>query len=161
MIRLLTDPIFLDRIPDPDPFEKLDLISHSNPRPFSGSPIRSDPTYRSIWLLRDQKSLTKKVFPFFLLNLFDKKRVTFKSTKSIGSKIGIGIGLKLELQIKSNLIIQNPKRIGSVALQRIAIPIIPGKCEIKMRSRSDPQNNVIFRIAPIHDPIRQKPGYDI
>jgi hypothetical protein len=30
--------------------------------------------------------------------------------------------------------------------------------EIGMRSRSDPQNNVIFGIAPIHDPIRQKPG---
>jgi hypothetical protein len=29
-----------------------------------------------------------------------------------------------------------------------------------MRSRSDPQNNLIFRIAPpIHGPIRQKPGY--
>jgi hypothetical protein len=28
-----------------------------------------------------------------------------------------------------------------------------------MQSRSDPQNNVIFRIAPIHDPIRQKPVY--
>jgi hypothetical protein len=53
--RLLTDPIFLDRIPDPDPFEKLDLIPHSDPPEFSGSPIRSHPTYRSIWLLRDQK----------------------------------------------------------------------------------------------------------
>jgi hypothetical protein len=46
-----------------------------------------------------------------------------------------------------------------VALQRIAIPIIPGKFEIGMRSRSDPQNNVIFRIAPIPDPIRQKPAF--
>jgi hypothetical protein len=66
---------------------------------------------------------------------------------------------KPELQIiivKPNLIIKNPKRIGSVALKRIAIPIIPGKFEIGMRSRSDPQNNVIVRIAPIHDPIRQK-----
>jgi hypothetical protein len=71
------------------------------------------------------------------------------------------IGQKLELQIiiiKSNLIIKDPKRIGSVALQRIAIPIIPGKFEIRMRSRSNPQNNGIFRIAPIHDPIRQKPA---
>jgi hypothetical protein len=42
MGRLLTDPIFLDRIPDPDPFEKLDLIPHSVPLAFSGSPIRSD-----------------------------------------------------------------------------------------------------------------------
>jgi hypothetical protein len=68
---------------------------------------------------------------------------------------------KLELQIiiiKPNLIIQDPKNIGSVALQRIANPIIPGKFEIGMRSRSGPQNNVIFRIAPIHDPIRQKPA---
>jgi hypothetical protein len=48
-----------------------------------------------------------------------------------------------------------------VALQRIAILIIPCKFEIGMRSRSDPQTNVIFRIAPIHDPIRQKPGYSI
>jgi hypothetical protein len=45
-----------------------------------------------------------------------------------------------------------------MALQRIAIPIIPGKFEIGKRSRFDVQNNVIFRIAPIHDPIRQKPG---
>jgi hypothetical protein len=52
-------------------------------------------------------------------------------------------------------------KIGSVALQRIAIPIIPGKFEIGMQSRSDPQNNVIFRIASIHDPIRQKPEWDI
>jgi hypothetical protein len=59
--------------------------------------------------------------------------------------------------IKHNLIIQDPKKSGSVALQRIAIPITPGKFEIGMRSRSDPQNNWIFRIAPIHDPIRQKP----
>jgi hypothetical protein len=68
---------------------------------------------------------------------------------------------KLELQIiivKPNLIIKDPKRIGSVTLQRIAIPIIPGKFEIGMRSRSDPQNNVMFRIAPMHDQIRQKPG---
>jgi hypothetical protein len=68
---------------------------------------------------------------------------------------------KPELQIiivKPNLIIKNPKKIGSVALQRIAIPIIPGKFEIRMRSRSDPPNNVILRIAPIHDPIRQKPA---
>jgi hypothetical protein len=28
-----------------------------------------------------------------------------------------------------------------------------------MRSRSDPLNNVIFRIAPIHDPICHKPEY--
>jgi hypothetical protein len=41
----LTNPIFLDRIPDPDPFEKLDLILHSDPLVFSGLPIRSDPTY--------------------------------------------------------------------------------------------------------------------
>jgi hypothetical protein len=71
------------------------------------------------------------------------------------------IGKKLKLQIiivKPNLIIKDPKRIGSVALQRIGIPIIPGKFEIGMRSKSDPQNNVIFRIAPIHNPIRQKPG---
>jgi hypothetical protein len=40
--RLLTDPIFLDRIPDPDPFEKLDLILHSDPLAFSGLAIRSD-----------------------------------------------------------------------------------------------------------------------
>jgi hypothetical protein len=53
----LTDPIFLDRVPDPDPdpFEKLDLIPHSDPLAFSGSPIRSDPTDRSIWLLKDQQ----------------------------------------------------------------------------------------------------------
>jgi hypothetical protein len=31
---LLTDPIFLDRIPDPDPFEKLDQIPHSDPHAF-------------------------------------------------------------------------------------------------------------------------------
>jgi hypothetical protein len=67
---------------------------------------------------------------------------------------------KLELHI---IIIKpaqfdNTKRIGSVVLQRTAIPIIPGKFEIGKQSRSDPQNNVIFRIAPIHDPIRQKPG---
>jgi hypothetical protein len=79
--RLLTDPIFLDRIPDPDPFKKLDLIPHSDPLPFSGSLIRSDPTYRSIWLLRDQR------FVFCLVNLFDRKRLTFKGNKSIGSKI--------------------------------------------------------------------------
>jgi hypothetical protein len=36
-------------------------------------------------------------------------------------------------------------------------PTIPGKFEVGMRSRSDLQNNVIFRIAPNHDPIRQKP----
>jgi hypothetical protein len=74
------------------------------------------------------------------------------------------IGQKLELQIiiiKPNLIIQDSKRIGSVALQRITIPIIPGQFEIGMRSRSDPQNNGIFRIAPIHDPIRRKPGFYI
>jgi hypothetical protein len=74
------------------------------------------------------------------------------------------IGQKLELQIiiiKPNLIIQDPKRIGSVALQRVAIPIIPSKFEIGIRSRSDPQNNVIFRIAPIHDPIRQKPEKEL
>jgi hypothetical protein len=53
--RLLTDPIFLDRFPDPDPFEKLDLIPPSDPLAFSGSPIRSDLAYRSIWLLKDQK----------------------------------------------------------------------------------------------------------
>jgi hypothetical protein len=35
--RLLTNPIFLARILDPD------LIPHSNPLAFSGSPIRSDP----------------------------------------------------------------------------------------------------------------------
>jgi hypothetical protein len=71
------------------------------------------------------------------------------------------IGQKLELQIiiiKPNLIIPDPKRIGSVALQRIATPSNPGKFEIGMRSRSDPQNILIFRIAPIHDPIRQKPA---
>jgi hypothetical protein len=73
------------------------------------------------------------------------------------------IGQKLELQIifvKPNLIIKDPKKIWLVALQRIAIPIIPiipGKFEIGMQSRSDPQNNVISRMAPIHDPIRQKP----
>jgi hypothetical protein len=69
---------------------------------------------------------------------------------------------KLELQIiivKPNLIIKGPKRIRSVTLQRIAIPIIPGKFEIGMRSRSDLQNNLIVRIAPIHDPIRQKPSH--
>jgi hypothetical protein len=68
---------------------------------------------------------------------------------------------KLELQIiivKPNLIIKNPQRIGSVALQRIAILTIPGKFEIGMRSRSNRQNNVIFRFAPIHNPIRQKPA---
>jgi uncharacterized membrane-anchored protein len=47
-------------------------------------------------------------------------------------------GQKLELQIKPNLIIQDPKRIGSVALQRIANSIIPGKFEIGMGSRYDP-----------------------
>jgi hypothetical protein len=83
-----------------------------------------------------------------------EKSVTFK-----GNKMN-WIRQKLELQIiiiKPNLIIQDPKRIGLVALQRIANPIILGKFEIGMRSRSDSQNNVIFRNAPIHDPIRQKP----
>jgi hypothetical protein len=56
--RLMTDPIFLDRIPDPDPFEKLDLIPHSDPLAFSGSAIRSDPTYRSIWVLRDHQCVS-------------------------------------------------------------------------------------------------------
>jgi hypothetical protein len=66
------------------------------------------------------------------------------------------IGQKLELQI----IMAKPKfhetgsKKGSVsvALQRIGNPIFRGKFEIGMRPRSDPQNNVIFRIAPIHDP---------
>jgi hypothetical protein len=42
--RLLTDPIFLDRIPDPDPFEKLDLIPYSDPLAFFwiADPIRFD-----------------------------------------------------------------------------------------------------------------------
>jgi hypothetical protein len=40
--KLLTDPIFLDRIPDPGPFEKLYLIQHSDQLAFSGLPIRSD-----------------------------------------------------------------------------------------------------------------------
>jgi hypothetical protein len=40
--RLLTDRIFLDSIPDPDPFENLDLIKHSDPLAFSGLPIRSN-----------------------------------------------------------------------------------------------------------------------
>jgi hypothetical protein len=53
--RLLTDPIFLDSIPDPDPFENLDLITQSDPLAFSGLPIRSNPTFRSIWLLMDQQ----------------------------------------------------------------------------------------------------------
>jgi hypothetical protein len=78
----------------------------------------------------------------------------------LGVKNRNWIGQKLELQIiiiKTNFIKQDPKRIGSVALQRIAIPIIPGKFEIGMRSRSDPLNNIIFRIAPIHDTILQKP----
>jgi hypothetical protein len=48
--RLLTDPIFFDCIPDPDPFEKWHLIPHSDPLAFSGLPIRSDPTYRYIWV---------------------------------------------------------------------------------------------------------------
>jgi hypothetical protein len=50
------------------------------------------------------------------------------------------------------------KRIGSKLGLRIVIPINPGKFEIGMRSRSDPQNIVMFRIAAIHDPIRQKPA---
>jgi hypothetical protein len=45
-----------------------------------------------------------------------------------------------------------------VTLQRISIPIIPDKFEIEMQSRSNPQNNMIFWIAPIQDPIRQKPA---
>jgi hypothetical protein len=48
--------------------------------------------------------------------------------------------------------------IGSQLGPRIVIPINPGKFEIGMRSRSDPQNIVIFLIAAIHDPIRQKPA---
>jgi hypothetical protein len=44
--RLLTDPIFFDRIPDPDPFPKLDRIPYLDPRGHSGLTIRSDPTYR-------------------------------------------------------------------------------------------------------------------
>jgi hypothetical protein len=40
----------------------------------------------------------------------------------------------------------------------IAIPIVQGKFEIGMQSRSNPQNNVIFWITPIHDPILQKPA---
>jgi hypothetical protein len=50
-------------------------------------------------------------------------------------------------------------RIESKLGPRIVIPINPGKFEIGMRSRSDPQNMVIFRIAAIHDPIRQKPAF--
>jgi hypothetical protein len=80
--RLLTVTIFLDRINDLDPFEKLDLILHSGTLAFSGSPIRSDPTYRSIWLYRGQKCLF-----FLLVNLFDRKRVTFKgNTQTLGVK---------------------------------------------------------------------------
>jgi hypothetical protein len=62
--RLLTDPIFLDLIPDPDPFEKLDLIPHSDPLTFSGSPIRSDPIQPT-----DPFGFlgTKNVFPFELV----------------------------------------------------------------------------------------------
>jgi hypothetical protein len=44
------------------------------------------------------------------------------------------IGQKLELQIfilKPNLIIKDPKRIGLVALQRIAILIISGKFKLE------------------------------
>jgi hypothetical protein len=48
------------------------------------------------------------------------------------------------------------KRIGSKLGPRIVILINPGKFEIGMRFRSDPQNMVLFRIAAIHDSIRQK-----
>jgi hypothetical protein len=51
--RLLTNLIFLDSIPDP--FENFDLITQFDPLAFSGLPIRSDPTFRSIWLLMDQQ----------------------------------------------------------------------------------------------------------
>jgi hypothetical protein len=84
-----------------------------------------------------------------------------RSNFSKGSGSGMRfkkIGSVRSLIIKPNLIIQDPKKIKLLALQRIATPIIPGKFEIGMRSRFDPQNNVIFRIAPIHDPIRQLPG---
>jgi hypothetical protein len=37
--RLLTDSTYLDCIPDKDPFEKLDLIPHSDLLVFSGSLI--------------------------------------------------------------------------------------------------------------------------
>jgi hypothetical protein len=46
---LLTDPIFLDRIPDPDPFPKSYRIPHSDPLVLSGSAIRSDlPIYKAV-----------------------------------------------------------------------------------------------------------------
>jgi hypothetical protein len=61
---LWTDPIFLDRIPDPDPFEKLDLILHYDPLAFSRLPIRSDPFYFKG---------NKDVFPFGLVNLIYRK----------------------------------------------------------------------------------------
>jgi hypothetical protein len=53
------------------------------------------------------------------------------------------------------------KWIGSKLGPQIVIPINPGKFEIGMQSRSDPQNMVRFRIAPIHNPILKKPAnYD-
>jgi hypothetical protein len=80
-IKLLTSLIFLDCIPDPDPFEKLDLILHFDPLPFSGLPIRSDLPIHFAF------KGPKMFFLFALVNLFDRKRVTFKGNKSIGSKI--------------------------------------------------------------------------
>jgi hypothetical protein len=56
--------------------------------------------------------------------------------------------------LKPNSIRWDPKRIGSLALLRIALPIIPGKFKIGMLSRSNLQNNVPFRI---YDPILQNP----
>jgi hypothetical protein len=50
------------------------------------------------------------------------------------------------------------KRIGSKLGPQIVIPINSGKFEIGIRSTSDPQNIVIFRIAAIQDPIHQKPA---
>jgi hypothetical protein len=78
--RILTVTIFLDRITDLDPFEKLDLILHSGTLAFSGSPIRSDlPIHLAF--------KGPKMFVFLLVNLFDRKRVTFKgSTQTLGVK---------------------------------------------------------------------------
>jgi hypothetical protein len=66
--------------------------------------------------------------------------------KSLGAKYELDLieARALDHYRQVQLIIQEPNRIGSVSLQRIAIPIIPGQFEVGMRSRSDLQNNMIF-----------------
>jgi hypothetical protein len=68
------------------------------------------------------------------------------------------IGQKLELQIiivKPNLIIKDQK--GSDPWLSKGSTLRSFWANLKSESRSDKQNNVIFRIAPINDPIHQKP----